>query len=65
VPVPLPEVVAALRALPPGEREEVRVLRPPAVLHRIKGTVFGTRFVLVCVKGDGDRWTEVLSVIPL
>ena len=65
VPVLLPEVVSALLALPPWQREEVRILRPPVVVYRLKGSVRGRRFLLIGVKEDGDRWSEVLSVIPL
>lgn len=64
VPHPLVDVVEAMDRIPEGELEVRKLFRPPAVLHEVTGTVFGRRFTIRGVRGEGGKWAEVWSVRP-
>ena len=63
VPLLLTEVVDAMEALPPGELEVRREIRPPGVIHEVTGVVFGRRFRVIGVRDGEGRWLEVWRVL--
>jgi hypothetical protein len=61
----LPEVVAALLALPQGQVAIRKILKPPSAWYELKGTVFGVRFQLIGqLDGKGD-WSHVWELHPI
>lgn len=65
IPYLLTDVVDAVEALPESELTVTRDLRPPAVIHTVRGTVFGIRFEIRGVRTTGGLWVEVMSVKPV
>lgn len=61
----LPEVVAALIALPEDQVRIRRILVPPAAWQELRGTVFGVRFRMVGQFDGRGYWSHVWDLVPL
>ncbi len=62
VPHLLTDVVDSMEALPESELTVTRSIRPPAVFHRVGGTVFGLRFEIEGIRAADGKWAEVMDV---
>jgi hypothetical protein len=62
VPFLLTDVVDAMEAPPESELTVTRSIRPPAVFHLVRGTVFGLRFEIQGIRSADGRWVEVMAV---
>ena len=63
IPYVLTDVVDAIEALPESELTVTRSIRPPAVIHKVRGTVFGHRFEIQGIRTDDGEWVEVMTVM--
>ena len=63
IPYVLTDVVDAIEALPESELTVTRSIRPPAVFHKVRGTVFGLRFEIQGVRTVDGKWVEVMTVM--
>jgi hypothetical protein len=60
----LTDVVDAMERLPESELSVSRTLRPPAVVHTVRGEVLGRRYEILGIRSAAGSRMEVWRVKP-
>jgi len=61
-PCTLPELIAAMERIPERDLMVTRVLRPPGVIHIVRGSAFGREVQLSGIRTADGKWVEVWNV---